>query len=130
MQRIVSWVLIAALVLVGVRFTLISFDDAALQNEVSGVPSSLAAKENDAQSIASLIRTRAQQAKCEVAQDGIEVDLAQPVIRGQPPHDQAWQMVTMQLHCRRRNALFQMRMLDVKVALEMMVPSGHADHWP
>ncbi len=130
MQKLLSFAFVGAVAVVAAHWAMVSFDDAALSNEMTGVPSSLASRENNAASIASLIETRAQQAHCAVIQDGITVDLAPVEVRGRAPNEQFWQKVDLKLRCKRPNAFFLQRTVELKASMDMMVQGGHEDHFP
>ena len=130
MQKLLSLAFVAFVVVVGARWAMIAFDDAALSNEMTGVPGSIASRENHAAAIASLIETRAQQAHCAVIEDGIKVDLSGVEVRGKPPNEQFWQKVDLNLKCKRKNALFILRTVELKASMDMMVQGGHEEHFP
>ena len=130
MQKLVSFGFVAFVVVVAARWAMISFDDAALSNEMTGVPGSIASLENHAPAIASVIGERAEKAHCAVIEDGIKVDLADVVVRGKPPNEQYWQKVDLSLKCKRKNALFMLRTLELKASMDIMVQGGHEDHFP
>jgi hypothetical protein len=129
MQKLLSYAFVLAGVLVAARWAMITFDDLMLKSDVSGVPSSLSGR-NNAASIASTIGTRAVEKKCLPIEDGIEVDVAPIDLRGTPPNQQAWQVVSMTLRCQRKNALFMTKTVVITHSLDMMVPGGVPSHYP
>ncbi len=130
MQRLFTFVFVVGLIALGTRWAMVAFDDAQLKNDITGVPGSTASNRNHAHDIAINMQEVAERHHCEVIENGIDVDLAAPVVRGKPPNEQWWQMVNMHLQCKRPNVVFAKKTLELKIALDMMVGGGEAEHWP
>jgi len=130
MRTLLIILFVGWLVVTASRWAFVSIDDGTLFSEIANTPISMADSEYRASSIASIIAARCEQAKCAPIIDGIEVDVKAPVAEGRGANIKMSQEILTHVQCRRRNALFLMKTLDMKTRVVLPVGSGFANRWP
>ncbi len=100
--------------------------DAELTTEVSATPTMSSERRMSAASIASTLGTRAEQHKCLVVENGIEVDVHEPVVAPKI----LTQQIDMTVRCKRRGPFFVTQVRTIASSVTVPVGEGHANHWP
>lgn len=100
--------------------------DAELTSAVSATPAMSGDRRMSASSIASTLGTRAEQHKCVVMPNGIEVDVHEPVAAPKI----LTQQIDMTVRCKRRGPFFIEQVRTIESSVTVPVGEGHANHWP